>query len=151
MHILNIHCGWLREIGVRYIQEPNLERTQFELQVFSWLLSLHAPHNGLSIFSITLFPQVTSGGVVQDVSISCPLSTPPYALLTLYKYISERIPCSCRVHVHSSAVHHATEQMRGFFSQLHSQAKPHLVITLVWKSGNVPFSGVSFQCFKPGR
>lgn len=79
--------------------------------------------------------QVSSGTTIQDVVISCPTSYPPYTILALYKYISECVPCSCRVHVHSSATSTVSDELRGFFNNTSSTNKPQLVITLVWKSG----------------
>ena len=83
--------------------------------------------------------QATTTGIVQDVVVMCPPSSPPYALLALYKHISRKLPCSCHVHIHSSATRLATAEMRGFFSKLECAGKPQLKLTLVWKSGIIVF------------
>ena len=79
--------------------------------------------------------QATSGSVTQDIVISCPPSSPPYALRALYRYISQRVPATCQVHVHSSASQTTSQDMRRFFSSLECAHNPQLKITLIWKSG----------------
>ena len=81
--------------------------------------------------------QATSGSVIQDIVISCPPSSPPYALRALYRYISQRVPATCQVHVHSSASQTTSQDMRRFFSSLECAHNPQLKITLIWKSGNI--------------
>ena len=79
--------------------------------------------------------QATSGSVIQDIVISCPPSSPPYALRALYRYISQRVPATCQVYVHSSASQTTSQDMRRFFSSLECAHNPQLKITLIWKSG----------------
>ena len=72
--------------------------------------------------------------------MSCPPSTPPYALLPLYQYIARHTPVTCKVHVHSSASAMATGEMRNFMGRCGVSSQQHsgpaqLKITLVWKSG----------------
>lgn len=88
--------------------------------------------------------QVGSASSTRDVVISCPTTTPPYLIRALYIYLSQHIPCSYQVHIHSSAMEQCSDSNteRGFFDSSCGpdsckavKGKPLLRLTLVWKSG----------------
>ncbi len=72
----------------------------------------------------------------QDVVVSCPTSSPPHVLAVLYWYLSTTsLPCSCSIHVHSSATSTVSEDLKRFFDGLPSSNKAKFKLTLIWKSG----------------
>lgn len=73
----------------------------------------------------------------QDVVVSCPVSSPPYLLTVLYKYISSSLPCTHSLHVHSSATSTITDDLKRFFDGLPNSSGAKLKLTLIWKSESV--------------
>lgn len=94
---------------------------------------------GVGAADVGILQQVNSTGSTQDIVISCPTSTPPYLVRSLYIYISEYVPCTCQVHIHSSASSQANDDHRDFFNDLprSKHSKTQLRLTLVWKSDAV--------------
>ncbi|XP_064405735.1 aminoacyl tRNA synthase complex-interacting multifunctional protein 2-like isoform X2 [Halichondria panicea] len=93
---------------------------------------------GIGPDQVGILQQVNSDVSYQDVVVSCPTSSPPYLLAALYWYLSTTsLPCSCSIHVHSSATSTVTEDLKRFFDGLPSSNKSKFKLTLIWKSESV--------------
>lgn len=93
----------------------------------------------LSLISLPSFPLLQAaaapGGVAPDVVISCPPSDPPHSLISLCHCISQQIPLSCHLHVHSSASGQVSSELMEFWKSLPEFTNPALRVTILWKSG----------------